>query len=73
MQQASRRAEGPTPATPSPGQDHPTQHLHHPMVTMTRYICVKYDPDLDTVFVYKRIGQAVFGWQWWLTDWLGEP
>jgi hypothetical protein len=43
------------------------------MVTMTRYICVKYDPDLDTVFVYKRIGQAVFGWQWWLTDWLGEP
>lgn len=38
---------------------------------MATYLCVKYDPNLDTTFVYKRIGRTIFGWQWYLTDWLG--
>lgn len=41
------------------------------MAELTAYICVKYEPELDTVFVFKRIGRRIFGWQWWLTDWLG--
>ena len=62
------------PASPvaflSPVVDDPRQ-VGGWLLHLDRYVCVKYDPKLDTVFVYKRIGRNIFGWQWWLTDWLG--
>jgi hypothetical protein len=41
------RTQRPTPTTPSPGQDHPTQQLHHPMVIMASECPTPCDDDCD--------------------------